>query len=602
MRLEQMTVAIGMLLLLTSPANAQTTGLWPQGGTRTLNLVRHDVDVTIRHPLAEVTVTQEFYNPASRALEAYYYYPVAPGATVSNLALWVNGVRREARLMERQKAREIYQGIVNQKRDPALVEKLSGNVFRIRIFPVPAKRRTRVELRFVQVVEEAGVDGYRLLIRKPPGKASEALRLSMALDVPFPLAKATLKGATGRRLQKVGTSYELAKSAAPQRFAEDIALTYHRRGKSKLIVKDGGDGTFLAEIPYQAKGQEQRPLAVLLDVSQSMEHVLPQAKDLIAALYDKLPTSRRPSLLPFDLLPRWLKGEGLKGEGRESRETQLEEVADIRCQGGSAFMPALERARREGQRQLVLLTDGGSRFHQEELEYLMRWVHDRPELSISVLQLGQGSNGDLLADIAFASGGLYLRFSQDIRDRAKELDTASGRVKLERLMAHRPRMRLARMGGGELHLVSAGAHRLIVTGKRCVEKCTSPAGRLPGGFFLPPADGEIRGVGALWATAEIDQLMRQIRLFGDEMTIRPQITALSKRFRVVSEYTAMLVTETDADYQRPTSGRKWQRNVHGMGEDTPSFHSTPEPHEWALVMLALFFVAFARRQGWLARQ
>jgi len=145
-------------------------------------LVRHDVQVRIRQPLAEVTVTQVFDNPQPFQLEAYYYYPVPDGATVSNLALWVNGERREARVMERQRAREIYQGIVNEKRDPALVERLSDELFRIRIFPVPARGRQRVELRFVQPVEQLAPTHYRLLLKRPPGPTSHALRLAAALE------------------------------------------------------------------------------------------------------------------------------------------------------------------------------------------------------------------------------------------------------------------------------------------------------------------------------------------------------------------------------------------------------------------------------------
>lgn len=585
MRVTSILIGLGLLFVDGSTALAQRTGLWAQGASGSLELVQHDVEVKISHPVAEVTVTQEFYNPLQRALETYYYYPVAPGATVSNLALWVNGVRREARLMERQKAREIYQGIVNQKRDPALVEKLAGNLFRIRIFPVLPKRRTRVELRFVQVVEEAGPDSYRFVLQKPPGKPSDVLRLAVELDAPFSLATAKLTGWKGGRLRKEGAFYALRRRAGAQRFAADISLTYQRKGKPVMIVQEGKDGTFVAEIPHQATSLQRSKMAILLDVSESMSPHLPRAKKVVAELLATLPAARPVSILPFDLLPRDASGN--------SRAKQLEDVARLHCQGGSAFMPAFEEARRRGAKQLMLLSDGGSRFHQQELEHLMRWAYDRPELSISVLQFGAGSNGDLLADIASATGGLYLRLSPEPPEAGTDV--------VEKLVAHQPRQRLPNADGNALHLVSQGAHRLVVAGKRCEKDCGEATVKLPDGVLLPtrPNDvsREVRGVGALWATAEIDQLMRQIRLFGDEAVIRPQISALSQRFRVVSEYTAMLVTETDADYNRPTTGRKWQRQVHGMGEDTPSFHSTPEPHELLLIGLALLFFAAARRNG-----
>ena len=245
------------LLLTSSLAEAQRSGLWPQGGQTSLKLVRHDVQVRIDQPLAELTVTQAFDNPSSLQLEAYYYYPVPRGATVTNLALWVNGVRREARVMERQKAREIYQGIVNQKRDPALVERLSDGLFRIRIFPVPARGRTRVELRFAQPLELLEPGHYRLLLRKPPGQTSHALRLGLELLPAATPQRAWLVGYSGRLARQTaaaGPVYALPMAAAQRSFERDIEVhfTLPEQSAARIAVaaKRGAEAsTFVAQLP-----------------------------------------------------------------------------------------------------------------------------------------------------------------------------------------------------------------------------------------------------------------------------------------------------------------------------------------------------------------
>ena len=274
---------------------------------------------------------------------------------------------------------------------------------------------------------------------------------------------------------------------------------------------------------------------------------------------------------------------------------------------GTAFVPAFEAALRAGAHQIVLITDGASPNHQAELEHLLRRVFDHRGLTVSVVLLGPaGAAGaqpqlDPLRDMTRVTGGLF--------ERRPGQGTLAQLVK--RLLS-RPTPRLARLLAGETQIQGASLHVLSGASPQRV----LVAGRLPAGANNAPLRislsdgsshelrlpaGNVRAAGALWADAEIRRLMQQIKLFNEEDALRPQIIALSKEHRVASEYTAYLVTETDADYLRPTSGRKWQRQVQRMGDNAPSnsFHSTPEPHEVLLVGLGLLLVWAARRRGWL---
>ena len=96
--------------------------------------------------------------------------------------------------------------------------------------------------------------------------------------------------------------------------------------------------------------------------------------------------------------------------------------------------------------------------------------------------------------------------------------------------------------------------------------------------------------------------MRRIKVVGEEPALRQAVVKLSRAHNILSEYTALLATESDAQYDNPTSGRKWQRQTPGFGDDLPStsFHSTPEPHEVLLMGLALMTLWAARRKGWLS--
>ncbi len=163
-------------------------------------------------------------------------------------------------------------------------------------------------------------------------------------------------------------------------------------------------------------------------------------------------------------------------------------------------------------------------------------------------------------------------------------------------------------GGNPLRILSHNAHGLLVSG--WVDTTGAlPALRIGSAPAIPLAISPlsslsiktgpktVQGVSAMAASAEMAALFERMRTLGESSALRKRIIGLSQRYRVASEYTAFLVTETDADYDRPTSGRVWQRQVGRMGDRVPtvSFQSTPEPHEWALILLAMLIVVGTQR-------
>jgi hypothetical protein len=50
--------------------------------------------------------------------------------------MWIGNELVEADVVEKQRAREIYETILREKRDPGLLEWTSGNLFKARVFPI----------------------------------------------------------------------------------------------------------------------------------------------------------------------------------------------------------------------------------------------------------------------------------------------------------------------------------------------------------------------------------------------------------------------------------------------------------------------------------
>src|ERR1041385_7985196 len=105
-----------------------------QGGV--LEVKEHDVHVTLNNGIAVTKVTQVFHNTEKRQVEALYTFPVPKGASVANFSMWINGKEMVGEVLEKQRAREIYNAYKQVRRDPGLLEQTGSRPFDLRIFPI----------------------------------------------------------------------------------------------------------------------------------------------------------------------------------------------------------------------------------------------------------------------------------------------------------------------------------------------------------------------------------------------------------------------------------------------------------------------------------
>ena len=96
------------------------------------------IDVQITGNIATTVMTMTFYNNSSRILEGELTFPMPEGVSINRYALDINGKMREAVPVEKAKATEVFESIERRRVDPGLLEKVEGNNFRTRIYPLPA--------------------------------------------------------------------------------------------------------------------------------------------------------------------------------------------------------------------------------------------------------------------------------------------------------------------------------------------------------------------------------------------------------------------------------------------------------------------------------
>lgn len=100
--------------------------------------------------LATTTATYTFYNPSNRLLEGTLTFPLPDGVSVSGYALDINGKLRNAVPVPKERAKEVFESIEKRNVDPGIIEKVQGNNFRTRIYPLPQKGSRTIQITYHQ--------------------------------------------------------------------------------------------------------------------------------------------------------------------------------------------------------------------------------------------------------------------------------------------------------------------------------------------------------------------------------------------------------------------------------------------------------------------
>ena len=118
-----------------------------------LEVLYHHVDVKINGNIAETFIDQEFFNPSNIMLEGYYIFPIPKNAVIKDFSMEINGEMVSAELLDATKARQIYEDIVRQIKDPALLEYTGQGIFKVRIFPIEPQSKKKVNISYREVLD-----------------------------------------------------------------------------------------------------------------------------------------------------------------------------------------------------------------------------------------------------------------------------------------------------------------------------------------------------------------------------------------------------------------------------------------------------------------
>ncbi len=131
------------------------------------------IDIKVVGQVAVTTLDMTFYNSNSRVMEGEFLLPLGEGQTVSRFALDINGALREGVVVEKEKGRTTFEAVTRKGVDPGLLEMTTGNTFRARVYPLPARGSRRVVISYEQELADKGsTDLYTLplMVTEPVDK------------------------------------------------------------------------------------------------------------------------------------------------------------------------------------------------------------------------------------------------------------------------------------------------------------------------------------------------------------------------------------------------------------------------------------------------
>ncbi|MBI3876374.1 MAG: VWA domain-containing protein, partial [Verrucomicrobia bacterium] len=324
----------------------------------------HKVSAKITDQLAVTTVEQEFYNPNPQPLEGTFMFPVPRGAQLSKFTMEIDGKKADAELLDAAKALKIYEDIVRNLRDPALLEYAGRDVFRIRIFPIEPHGRKRITLSYTQLLRsDSGLVSYvcPLSADKFSARPIKNVSLRIELDTARPLKalySPTHKVEVKREPRHATIGYE----AANERPETDFQLYFSQEqsdiGLSLLAHKTAGDDGYfvlLAAPGVESKGVKPQPKDVtfVLDTSGSMAGgKLEQAKKALLFCVENLNENDRFEILRFSTEVEPLFDKLVDAEPA-NRKRAANFIKELKPLGSTAIDEALKKA-------LTLTPPGGA--------------------------------------------------------------------------------------------------------------------------------------------------------------------------------------------------------------------------------------------------
>ena len=583
MTITRLVSAVTLLAAIAAPASyAHGAGLLvPTDESLPPLAVKYlRVDATIDNQVATTRVVQEFQNSTNSNLECTYIFPLPKSAAIRDFAMYVGGKRMKGELLEKERARQVYEEIVRRAKDPGLLEYVDSNLLRLRIFPVPAKGTQKVEIEYSQLLSvDEGLAEYVFPLRVGD-KASKtledftvAVRLKSSVPIKNVYSPTHEVGISRPSEHEAVAGMETKGALLDRDFQLFYTVSEKDFGLNLMTYRPDPDqpGMFLMLISPKSEISDERrvprDVAFVIDTSGSMKgDKVEQVKKALKFCLEKLDRKDRFAIVQFSTMAQTFSGgwsDATDGNVQKARAW----VDRFEANGGTNISEALDKTFALGAEDgrlatLMFLTDGRPTVDITDTEALMKTVKDNNKRNLRIFTFGVGDdvNTHLLDRMSGESGGVteYVRPGEAIDGKVTRLFAKMSYPVMTDLAIDIPGVQIAEMYPGKLPDLFRGSQVVIVGAyKGSGDSVIRLKGRVGKkteelvyeGTF-PKKAGERTFIAPLYAHRKIGYLLDQIRLHGENKELKDEVVRLSLANGVETPYTSYLVLENEQQYRQ----------------------------------------------------
>ncbi|MEM8732671.1 MAG: VIT domain-containing protein [Planctomycetota bacterium] len=556
-----------------------------------LEIIEQNVQVTINNGIAVTTVDQVFLNKENRIVEALYTFPVPNGASISNFSMEIAGKEMIGEVVEKKRAREIYDSYKRVRRDPGLLEQVDYKTFELRVFPIAAGAEQPISITYYQRLD---FDHNQATYVYPLATNTAGIvddrthgKFGFTIDAKSEIPIVDLQSpshAADFVITNPAENYARASlEVAEGDLSKDVVLTFDlERPRTGIDIvtsnRSGEDGYFMLSMTAGRELEESAPgmdYLFVVDISGSMANdgKLAMSREAVVSFVGALAREDRFDILTFNSTPTLMHG-GLSNVSDEIKIESREFLLDQRARGGTDLRPAVTTAYKykdpDRPLNVVILSDGMTEVQSQS--ELLGAIREAPSgTRVFCIGVGNDINWPLLKQVAEGAGGLaaFISHQDDFARQAEAF-----RRKLMRPVASNVRIEIRGVGAGEfaseklpdLYYGSPvwllGRYRKPGTAQVVVsaEVLGQPFEQTLE-FDFPETDDRNPEIERMWAYDKVQMLMNRRRAGVASTGATEEIVALCENYSIVSEFASFIVLENDAEYQRWSIERRNAKRI-----------------------------------------
>ena len=586
-------------------------------GLPDLQIKEHHVNVVIEDGYAVTYVDQVFHNPNKQDLEALYVFPVPEKASVGEFTYWVDGSPITGEVLEKKRARQIYEDEKSQGRETALVEKDEYRSFEVSVFPVRANQDVKTRLvyiqaahvdsaigRYVYPLEDGGVDEEKEAFWSYNEAVTEAFSFNLELRSSYPVDDVRLPqhpsaSATALSVNQWQVALENKTQALAEESEEgeggvthaaqivhtldkDIVVYWrHQKGLPGSIdmvthKEPGQDrGTFMMTVtPGDDLAQivQGRDWVFVLDFSGSMNGKYHSLVEGVNKGLSKLNANDRFKIILFNNSSREITS-GYMAATPDNVKQYTTQLENLRPDGGTNLYAGLEHGIKgldaDRASALILVTDGVANVGTTEKKKFLQLL-EQHDVRLFTFVMGNSANRPLLDGMTKVSNGFAMAVSNS-DDISGRLMLATGKLTHEALRDVELKIKGIKVKDLTPARIGSVYHgqQLIVFGHYwgSGDADVSLQGRIGGEdkswstrFDFSESNTLHPEIERLWAYASIEGLQDEMDYLGENPDAKQAIIDLALEYGLVTNYTSMLVVR-DEVFQQLNIDRNNQQRV-----------------------------------------